>query len=202
MIYMVYAHKGEIESFAGPLNSERSPFKPVRARGADAGKALAAALSGEKSGPPELILNVGFAGSLDPDLAPGQAVSVAQLKLETSAAWLDTLIAGAAVAPAPGLSWDFAKHRRVRCLTTREAVADPDIREALRNSTGAEIVDMEAAHLFAVAVSAGIPFAAVKVVSDHADGSARKDAVGQAVKWSNILGQAVLDREGAFWMSR
>lgn len=58
-----------------------------------------------------------------------------------------------------------------KILTVDRLVATPDAKRRLREQTGADVVDMEAEPIRRLCKSRGIPFLAVKAVSDTADTS-------------------------------
>lgn len=56
-----------------------------------------------------------------------------------------------------------------KAVTVDAALHDPAARDRLREASGAQLVEMEGAPWAALARQAGVPFAAVRVVSDHAN---------------------------------
>lgn len=110
---------------------------------------------------PQWVVNIGFAGALDPELTFGEPFIITEAKrcaadgaevLEP----IDRLF--------PGLAW-----RKGTICTMDAPVTSERLRTRLRRSTGAELVDMECFHLARLAHRTGLPFSAVKVVSDFAD---------------------------------
>jgi nucleoside phosphorylase len=119
---------------------------------------------------PTAVINVGIAGALDerhpagsawivdawPRLRPPHDVAAradAQLTREVARS-LD----------AAGLSCG-----RARALTVDAPLHDRAERDRLREACDAHLVEMEGAAWAGLATDAGVPFAAVRVVSDHAD---------------------------------
>jgi len=110
------------------------------------------------------IISIGIAGALSPDLAVGdvviaERVVTANEAFETDAKWTARL-AGA------------LPNARIGAILGRGAIAESaEIKAMLRESTGADAVDMES-HLAArAAMERGVPFAALRVISDAADHS-------------------------------
>ncbi|MGA8731936.1 MAG: nucleoside phosphorylase [Terracidiphilus sp.] len=103
----------------------------------------------EDGGPIDLVLSVGWAGALDPGIAPGTAHNVAGV--------IDVLTG-----------------ERFRCdagagdlwLVTSPIVADASEKRRLASTYGASLVDMEAAALARLASMREIPFYCIKGVSD------------------------------------
>lgn len=99
--------------------------------------------------PTELVLTCGFAGGLDPALAPGAVVFATvqdQLSEKLQAAG--------------------AKRAKFFCAD-RVAVTVAE-KQQLRTATGAEVVEMESEAVQAVCRERGIPCATVRVISDSA----------------------------------
>jgi adenosylhomocysteine nucleosidase len=110
------------------------------------------------------IISIGIAGALSPDIAVGdvviaERVVTANEAFETDAKWTARL-AGA------------LPDARIGAILGRGAIAESaEIKVTLRESTGADAVDMES-HLAArAAMEHGVPFAALRVISDAADHS-------------------------------
>jgi hopanoid-associated phosphorylase len=108
------------------------------------------------------IISIGIAGALAPDLRAGdvviaERVVTANEAFETDGKWTARL---AATLP----------QVRIGAILGRSAIADTtEVKLALRTSTTADVVDMES-HLAARAArDSGLPFAALRVVSDRAD---------------------------------
>jgi adenosylhomocysteine nucleosidase len=99
---------------------------------------------------PRVIYSVGFAGALDPALKVGDLVHPRRI-----------------VNASDGSSVDLGGGTGV--LVSFAAVASPKQKQKLRESFQAQAVDMEAAAVARAAEARGVPFLAVKVISDEFD---------------------------------
>jgi len=100
--------------------------------------------------PPRFVLTCGFAGGLDPALAPGDVLCATE-----DAGWRGRLTA----AGAKPVKFFCA----TRIATTREE------KQELRRATGADAVEMESEAIQALCRERGIPCATVRVISDSAN---------------------------------
>ena len=111
------------------------------------------------------VISFGVAGGLDPTLKSGDLV-VATEVMAGDARWLagltlsDTLLA----------SIPLGGRRVIRAglAGVEQVIAAQDGKAALRSETGAAAVDMESHIAAAYAAEAGLPFAALRVISDPA----------------------------------
>jgi adenosylhomocysteine nucleosidase len=103
---------------------------------------------------PPLVLSAGLCGGLRPGLAAGDVLVPAEVLGPDGRRW--------ACAPAAG--W-----RAGVLVTTGGLIGSPAAKGKLHAATGADAVDMEAAAVAEACAAAGVPFAAVKGVSDPAD---------------------------------
>jgi len=108
------------------------------------------------------IISIGIAGALAPDMAVGDVVVAERVvtageAFETDAKWTARLAAKLPQA-------------LIGAILGRGAIADtPEVKALLHESARAAAVDMES-HLAArAAYDAGLPFAALRVISDSAD---------------------------------
>jgi adenosylhomocysteine nucleosidase len=106
----------------------------------------------EEDAPIDLVFSIGWAGALTPDLAPGTAHNVAGV-IDVQTGERFRCDAGA------GDLW----------LATSPKVADASEKRRLASTYSAALVDMEAAAIARLAQMRGIPFYAIKAVSDSLD---------------------------------
>ncbi|HUD57421.1 MAG TPA: hypothetical protein VMR02_19475 [Terracidiphilus sp.] len=103
----------------------------------------------EKDSPIDLVFSIGWAGALTPDLAPGTSHNVAGV-IDVQTGERFRCDAGA------GELW----------LATSPKVADEAEKRRLASTYNAALVDMEAAAIARLAQMRGIPFYAIKGISD------------------------------------
>jgi adenosylhomocysteine nucleosidase len=106
---------------------------------------------------PRLLVSAGFAGGLDPALRRGAAVRP------------DTVVTDGATRPLalvapPG----EAAHGPLTIVTVDAVAATVEMKRRLAERTGGRLVDMETYAVAEVATAAGVPCAAVRVISDDA----------------------------------
>jgi adenosylhomocysteine nucleosidase len=106
----------------------------------------------EKDAPIDLVFSIGWAGALMPDLAAGTAHNVAGI-IDVQTGERFRCDAGA------GELW----------LVTSPKVADATEKNRLASTYKAALVDMEAAAIARLAQMRGIPFYAIKAISDPFD---------------------------------
>jgi adenosylhomocysteine nucleosidase len=111
------------------------------------------------------VISFGVAGGLDPTLKSGDVV-VATEVMAGDARWLAGLTLNEDLIASVGLGG----RRIVRGLLAgaEEVVAGSHVKAALHSETGAAAVDMESHIAADYAAKAGLPFAALRVVSDPA----------------------------------
>lgn len=148
------------------------PEPPIGISGADPAQARAQAEALAGSGCTALM-SFGIAGGLDPALTPGSVVAALAVVLPdlrqvaTDGAWVARLRAaddriGAGIVAGVG-----------------QVVDSPAAKAALRQATGAGLVDMESHAVAAVAAARGLPLRVLRAVADPA---------GRAVPWSAQAG--------------
>jgi len=195
MVYLTYAHKPEIAAArerAGRRGWGPEDLRWVRATGGRAGAELARGLDHEHSettgSAAATVVNAGFAGALDRSLRAGQVVVVESFLTDSRLPGQPGVeaLSRAAKALVETSAWPS-----VCGVTVAEPVLDASRRARLHRRTGAAIVDMEGFHLAQAAQALGLDFVCLKVVSDLADKGAWNSTVGEAFRWSTILGEAV-----------
>lgn len=111
------------------------------------------------------VISFGVAGGLDPALKSGDVIMATEV-LAGDTRWLadlafhESLIAG--------IGRGRRRIVRGRLAGAEQVVAARHLKEALHLETGAAAVDMESHIAAAYAAEAGLPFAAIRVVSDPA----------------------------------
>lgn len=113
------------------------------------------------------VISFGVAGGLDPSLKTGDVV-VATEVMAGDTRWLAGL--SLTEAQIASIALGLGRRRVVRGLLAgvEELVAASSSKAALRSETGAAAVDMESHIAAAYAAEVGIPFAALRVISDPA----------------------------------
>ncbi|MCH7824635.1 MAG: hypothetical protein IH849_07525 [Acidobacteria bacterium] len=119
---------------------------------------------------PAAVINVGIAGALDLAHPAGSTWVVEEWRHQQHphepAAHADAALSadvGDALTET-GIAWGNAV-----AVTVDEPLHDADERDRIREGSGAHLVEMEGAAWATIAAEHGVPFAAVRVVSDHAD---------------------------------
>jgi hopanoid-associated phosphorylase len=175
----------------GPMQPRNAPLAvlddgtllAMNGMGCAAAAAGASALVGAGVG---ALLSFGLAGGLDPALRPGAVLLPAQIlspdgvPIATAESWRARL--EQALAPQ-------ALVARGPLLTSPRAIASIEAKSALFRQSGAVAVDMESYAIAQVALEAGLPFLAVRVIVDGAGDSlphavaAAADAAGELRLW-------------------
>ena len=141
---------------------------------------------------PQLIVNLGVAGSLNSELKPGSVLvadSCQEWDFDLSALYLQALAPNLPklnISLSPILSVLVSRVFTGRIITGDTFVADKKRRSVLAKKFSAVAVDMESAAIAKVALLNRIPFLVVKGITDQADGSA-------VVSLNNNLRQATTD---------
>jgi hopanoid-associated phosphorylase len=124
------------------------------------------------------------AGGLDPSLKTGDVVVATEVMAGDTRFLADMALNEEMIASATLKRWSPTRRRRVvrGCLAGVErVVAASACKAALHSETGAAAVDMESHIAAAYATSAGLPFAALRVISDPAH-RALPDVAQSAIK--------------------
>jgi nucleoside phosphorylase len=109
---------------------------------------------------PAAVLNLGLAGGLDPSLAIGDVVLV-QHWIHGPPANEELVAAVARALACRGVTWHDGA-----ALTVRRALWRPEHKRGAFADHGALVCEMEGQPLAEACAAAGVPFAAVRVISD------------------------------------
>ncbi len=112
------------------------------------------------------IVSIGIAGGLRGDLAPGDVVIASEVVTGSGRLAADPVVAAALTDRLAGISSGV---RLAPIAGVEAAILTGAAKTALRERTGAAVVDMESHVAAAYASAHGLPFAAVRVVCDPAD---------------------------------
>jgi adenosylhomocysteine nucleosidase len=104
--------------------------------------------------PARLVIAAGFCGGLDGRLAVGDVIAPIEVCDEAGGRW--------ACHPLPGLT------QAGRLLTASRIIGEPTEKRDIGRRFAADAVDMETAAVAEVCAARGVPFAAVRAVSDAA----------------------------------
>jgi adenosylhomocysteine nucleosidase len=127
---------------------------------------------------PSLVLMVGYAGALDPNLHLGDLVAVGKALAfsldKSNPTWDHVLLDGTfELAHCEALAESAKSYGLTACtgevLTSSYVLGDPAHKRLLYEKFHALIVDMETAALARVAASRAVPFSCIRAVSDVAD---------------------------------
>jgi hopanoid-associated phosphorylase len=113
------------------------------------------------------VISFGVAGGLDPSLKSGDVIMATEV-LAGDTKWLADLAFNEDLMAGEGLARKRRRIVRGRLAGAEQVVAARHLKEALHLETGAAAVDMESHIAAAYAAEAGLPFAAIRVVSDPA----------------------------------
>jgi adenosylhomocysteine nucleosidase len=140
--------------------SDRGIQKWLLARGADTWIAVCAGMGADAArrayasatldGMPDLLVSVGWAGSLHPEVGPG-TVQVPTIVIDAQTGEQFSLTQG---------------KRRWRLVTTAHVADGPEKKRLASTYPGAVLVDMEAATIARLAAMHTVPFLCIKGVSD------------------------------------
>ena len=128
----------------------RLPSAIVACAGMGSVRVLEAVRAGLEAGPVSMLISVGLAGACDPALRAGQAVELATV-IDALSGERHTCALGTGT------------------LVTTSTIASVTEKLRLNQSYGAAMVDMEAATVARMAAMRGLPFRAIKAVSDEHD---------------------------------
>jgi adenosylhomocysteine nucleosidase len=107
------------------------------------------------------VISIGIAGALSPNLRVGDCVIAREIvvgtkRFKTDATWAD------------GLAGRLPEAKSGSIASVLKPAADRDAKAALQAKTNADAVDMESGIAAEVAALRGLPFAALRVISDDA----------------------------------
>ncbi|HJZ59022.1 MAG TPA: hypothetical protein VKE74_29025 [Gemmataceae bacterium] len=144
------------------LEREAAPFRKLVANrpgirvvvcGVGLSTARHAAEEVTRRDPPAAVVFAGFGGALRDGLAVGDVVVAAEVMDEAGGVW----------------RCENVGQQQARLLTTTRLIASPSEKRELGERHQADVVDMESAAAAAVCHARGVPFLAVRAVSDTID---------------------------------
>ncbi len=154
-VVVLFALGREVAPFRRAVRTRHDVSVVVTGVGQSAARRAAEAVIHEPI--PRLIIMAGFCGALVPDLAVGDVV-ISRDVYSSGTTWL----AAEALVP----SDVRIATRTSRILTTDRLISDPIKKKLLGKMHQADAVDMESAAVAEVCARAGVPFLAVRAVSD------------------------------------
>ena len=113
---------------------------------------------------PHWLVSAGFAGGLNPDLTSGQLVLPARILAQAH----PQLPPHPVEASLAARLWQHHPPATTTLISVDSIVASPVAKAALRQATGADLVDMESWAVATVAETAGRGFLSLRVISDAA----------------------------------
>jgi nucleoside phosphorylase len=125
--------------------------------GTGSGRAYAAAKLLVEKYSPRVLVSMGFAGACVTELLPGVG------QMQAGAVFVPAMVTESATGKSFATAFGFG------CLVTLDCVAGKSLKQCSVARFGAQVVDMEAAGVAAVAAEYGLEFVAIKAVSDGVD---------------------------------
>lgn len=110
---------------------------------------------------PQLVMLVGFAGALKPELKPGDIIQPAGIIDEAGRAWQLRVSP-----PLPPLRVDRSEISGPLLLTTQRPALTPEEKQRLRQTFAVPAVDNESAEVAERAIGAELPLVVVRAISD------------------------------------
>ncbi len=156
IVAVLFALGREAAPFRRAVRQSRDVHIALTGVGARAGAVAAEVIA--RHGPSRLVM-AGFCGALRTGLAVGDVVRPAEGVDEA------------------GNLWPCASGGAGRLVTTSRIAATPDEKHALHARHSADIVDMESAAVAAACAAGGVPFVAVRAVSDAVDAALSPELV-------------------------
>jgi adenosylhomocysteine nucleosidase len=149
-----------LEREAAPFRRQARELKSVRIHVSGIGRnrtrlALEKIFSESNSRP--CIIAAGFCGALQPDLKVGDVVIASEVIDQSGHSW-----------PISG-KIDHLEQRKLRLLTVNHLIATAADKKRLGEVHKADVVDMETATVAELCTARGVPFMAVRAVSDAVD---------------------------------
>ncbi len=155
---------------------------------------------------PKLVINVGFAGALEPSLAAG-SLHIVDRWVDPEPPYADVAKSSRSFAGAiiTELSRNGIEAPRATALTVEGPFHDDAARRELARASGAALVEMEGARWALAAVAADAAHVALRVVSDHADLRLPRPChellgVDGGVRWARWAGALATSRGHAGWV--
>lgn len=185
---IIYAHTGEVKYLRDKLGSHKPTLGGItlasfrdKSKKASLDKLLDNA---------DLIINAGIAGRLSDSLSLGESYLIENLTNEKRSTLFD--LTGERFFKIAKETINSDGSHSATLVTCGQPITDTDSRISLTETSGADLVDMEALPIYNKAVKSKTPFLCIKLVSDNADEEAETTVKKRTEILSKKLGSDML----------